>query len=171
MKKILFVIAYNNFKDEEYFIPKEVFENNGFSVTTASNAKGIALGVSGGEVEVNHLISEVNMNDFDALVFAGGPGCLDNLDNDISYNLINKAKIIGAICISPVILAKAGILKNKRATVWSSNMDKSPINILSENGAIFEDKDVVVDGNIITANGPDVAEEFGVEVVNLLTKK
>lgn len=171
MKKILFVIAYNDFKDEEYFIPKEIFENNGFSVTTASNAKGIALGVSGGEVEVNHLISEVNINDFDALVFSGGPGCLSNLDNNISYNLIKKAKIVGAICMSPVILAKAGILKNKKATVWSSNMDKSPIKILSENGAIFEDKDVVVDGNIVTANGPSAAEEFGVEIVNLLTKK
>lgn len=171
MKKILFVIAYNDFKDEEYFIPKEIFENNGFSVTTASNAKGIALGVSGGEVEINHLTSEVNINDFDALVFAGGPGCLSNLDNNISYNLINKAKIVGAICMSPVILAKAGILKNKKATVWSSNMDKSPIKILSENGAIFEDEDVVVDGNIVTANGPSAAEEFGVEIVNLLTKK
>jgi protease I len=61
-------------------------------------------------------------------------------------------------------LAKAGVLKGKKATVWSSPMDKSPIKILTQNGAIFENLDVVVDGNIITANGPQAAEEFGIVI-------
>lgn len=168
MKKILFVIAYNNFKDEEYAIPRSILKDKGFSITTASNKKGIALGVNGLDVEVNYLINEIDINDFDVLVFVGGSGCLRALDNQDSYNLINQAKkddkVITAICIAPVILAKAGVLKGKKATVWSSPMDKSPIKILTQNGAIFENLDVVVDGNIITANGPQAAEEFGIAI-------
>jgi len=168
MKKILFVIAYNNFKDEEYAIPRSILKDKGFSITTASNKKGIALGVNGLDVEVNYLINEFDINDFDVLVFVGGSGCLRALDNQDSYNLINQAKkddkVITAICIAPVILAKAGVLKGKKATVWSSPMDKSPIKILTQNGAIFENLDVVVDGNIITANGPQAAEEFGIVI-------
>jgi len=168
MKKILFVIAYNNFKDEEYAIPRSILKDKGFSITTASNKKGIALGVNGLDVEVNYLINEIDINDFDVLVFVGGSGCLRALDNQDSYNLINQAKkddkVITAICIAPVILAKAGVLKGKKATVWSSPMDKSPIKILTQNGAIFENLDVVVDGNIITANGPQAAEEFGIVI-------
>ena len=168
MKKILFIIAYDNFKDEEYFIPLSILKDKGFSIATASNKKGIALGVDGLEVEIRYLIKEININDFDALVFIGGPGCLGALDNQDSYNLINQAKdkVVAAICIAPVLLAKAGVLKGKKATVWSAPMDKSPIKILTQNGAIFEDLDVVVDGNIITANGPRAVEEFGIVISN-----
>jgi protease I len=70
-----------------------------------------------------------------------------------------------------VILAKAGVLKEKRATVWSSPLDRGPVRILKENGAIYEDKDVVQDGKIITANGPGAAEEFGQKLVEILTEK
>jgi protease I len=66
-------------------------------------------------------------------------------------------------------LAKAGVLKGKKATVWSSSLDRGPVKILKENGVIYEDKDVVQDGKIITANGPGAAEEFGQKLAEALT--
>ena len=74
-------------------------------------------------------------------------------------------KIIGAICISPVILAETGILKNKKATVWTSSLDKSAAKFLEEKGAFYEDVDVVVDKNIITADGPSSAEKFSQTII------
>jgi protease I len=172
-KKIAMIIAFKDFRDEEYFVPKEILEEAGAEVKTASNRKGIAIGADGGEVEVNLLIYEINMANFDVVVFIGGPGCLENLDNENSYRVaketISQDKILASICISPVILAKAGALKGKKATVWSSPMDRSPVKILEGNGAIFEDKPVVVDGKIITGNGPGAAEEFGEAIVEVLT--
>jgi len=70
--------------------------------------------------------------------------------------------------ISPVILAKAGALKGKKATVWSSPLDRSPIKILEAQGAEFVDEKVVWDGNIITGNGPDAAREFGKTIADAL---
>lgn len=212
-KKALMVIAFRDFRDEEYFTPKGILENEGIEVKTASNKKGlpaaclpdrqgrqgIAIGADGGEAEVDLLVSEVypvrnsppqvpsgaqsagaisngvNPSDFDAVVFVGGPGCLKSLDNEESYNLaketIAKNKILAAICISPVILARAGVLRGKKATVWTNSMDKSAIKILEQNGAIYQNKTVVVDGKIITADGPISAKEFGERIVGLLTSK
>ena len=173
-KKVLMVIAFKNFRDVEYFLPKEILERNGVKVTTASNKKGEAQGADGKKTKVDLLISEVNPENFDAVLFVGGPGCLENLDNEDSYRIaqktVEKGKVLGAICISPVLLAKAGVLKEKKATVWSSPFDRQPIEILKENGAFFQDEKVVVDGKIVTANGPNAAQEFANEILKLLSQ-
>ena len=174
MPKVVEIIAFKDFRDEEYFVPKEILETAGAEVKTASNQMGTAIGADGGELEVDLLVSEINPADFDAIVFIGGPGCLENLDNENSYKVakdtVSQNKILASICISPTILAKAGVLKGKKATVWTSPMDKSAARILEDNGAIYQDKDVVVDGKIITGNGPGAAEEFGQAIVKALTK-
>lgn len=171
-KKIVLVIAYRDFRDPEYFIPKEYFEKEGVSVVTASNKKGIAIGAEGGEAMVDFLVSQVNPNDYDAILFIGGPGALSALSNEDSFNLARSAlgnnKIVGAICIAPLILARAGVLKGKKATVWSSPLDKSPIRELQREGALYEEKGVVRDGYIITASGPKFAEDFAREVMGAL---
>jgi len=174
-KKIVMIIAFQDFRDVEYFVPKEILEAAGAEVKTASNKKGIAIGADGGDVEVNLLVSEINPADFDALVFVGGPGCLENLDNEDSYKIaretVSQDKILASICISPVILAKAGVLEGKKATVWSSPMDKSPIRTLESHGAVYQSESVVIDGKIITANGPAAAKKFGEAILKALTEK
>jgi protease I len=174
-KKVAMIIAFRDFRDAEYFVPKEILEKAGAKITTVSTKMGTAIGADGGDTKVDLLLENLNPADFDAIVFIGGPGALDYLDNENSYKVVRETitqnKILGSICISPVILAKAGVLSGKRATVWSSPLDRSPVKILKENGAIYEDKDVVQDGKIITANGPGAAEEFGQKLVEALTGK
>jgi len=174
MKKVLLIVSKEDFKDEEYFQTKEVLEDEGLFVETASNAPNTAFGVSGGEARVDIDLSEVEAKNFDAVVFIGGPGALKNLDNEISYKIANDVidlgNILAAICIAPVILAKAGVLKEKKATVWSSEMDKSAIKIIEKCGAIFVGKEIVEDGNVITANGPDASQEFGSVIVEKLVQ-
>jgi len=168
-KKVAMIIAFRDFRDAEYFVPKEILEKAGAKITTVSTKLGTAIGADGGDTEVDLLIENLNPADFDAVVFIGGPGALDYLDNENSYKVvretIEKNKVLGSICISTVILAKAGVLSGKRATVWSSPLDRGPVKILKENGAIYEDQDVVQDGKIITATGPEAAEEFGKKLV------
>ena len=171
-KKAVMIVASEDFRDEEYFEPKEVLENRGVEIKTASDKVGMAKGAGGKQTKVDLLVSDVNSSEFDAVIFIGGPGALAHLDNEFSYNLAKSAveqkKILAAICISPVILAKAGVLKEKQATVWSSPLDRSSIEILKENGAKYNSKAVVVDGKIITANGPSAAKQFGEKIVEKL---
>lgn len=171
MNNIAIILASKNFRDEEYFLTKEVLEKQGNKVKAISNDKR-AIGRFGGEVIADTLINELKVDNFDAVVFIGGSGAIELLDNDVSYNIckecIKRDKILAAICISPVILAKSGVLRGKKATVWSSNMDKSAISILQENGAIYDPKSVVIDENIITANGPDASEDFALSIDKIL---
>jgi protease I len=173
-KKAVMLIAFRDFRDEEYFVTKEILEKAGIEIKTASNKMGRAIGKFGGDTEVDLLVSQIKVSDFDAIIFVGGPGCLDALDNEESYRIAREAvsqnKVLAAICISPVILAKAGVLEGKRATCWTDPLG-SQAKILKEKGAIFEEKPVVVDGKVVTANGPKAAEEFGKTIVELLTKE
>ena len=173
MKKAALIIASENFRDEEYFITKEVLEKNGISVTTVCD-KTKAIGKFGGEAFADLLIDDLNIDDFDAIIFAGGQGAVKLLDNEMTYLILRKAmimkKLIAAICIAPTILAKSGILKDRKATVWSTDMDKSAIRILQLNDGIYERKSIVKDGNIITAENAEYAQEFGEAIVAELTK-
>lgn len=174
-KKIAIIIAFRDFRDEEYFIPKEVLEKSGAEITTVSTEKGIAVGLQGGETNIETDFSELKVSDFDAIVFVGGPGALKELDNETSYKIsqdtVSQGKALAAICISPTILAKAGVLSGKKATVWSSPLDRSGVKILEENGTIYQKDAVVVDGKIITADGPLSAKEFAEKIVEVLTPK
>ncbi len=171
-KKIAMMIAFKDFRDEEYFVPKGILEAAGAEIKTASTQKGKAIGADGGETEVDLLVSELNPADFDAIVFIGGPGALKYLDNEDSYQVaketVSQNKVLAAICIAPVIFAKAGVLEGKKATVWSSPLDKSAIRILEERGVIYQREPVVVDNKIATADGPLAAKQFGEAIINLL---
>lgn len=174
MAKILFIIAKQGFRDKEYFIPKEILENAGYVAKTASNANAgeEAIGADNGKAKIDLNINDAKADNFNAIVFIGGPGALENLDNEQSYRIANETisqnKLLAAICVSPAILAKAGVLRNKKATVWSSVFNKSGIETLKNNGAEFVDKNVVQDNNIITANGPLAAKEFGEKIADMI---
>lgn len=170
-KKILMVIAFKDFRDEEYFVPKEILEKNGFTIETISSQTGLAIGAEGGEVEISKTAKEIEAEDYEGVIFIGGPGMAKDLDNldfqKLAQDFYQKNKLVSAICIAPALLAKAKVLEGKEATVWSSALDKSAIKILKENGSVYVDQPVVVDGKIITANGPSAAEEFGQAIVRL----
>jgi len=175
MATILYVIAKEGFRDEEYFIPREVLKAAGHTVVTASNEKAgaVAVGSHGGEAHIDVNVADMKATAFDAMAFAGGPGAVAHLDNEQSYRLIRETvaagKLLGAICIAPTILAKAGALQGKKATVWTSPADKDPIAILENNGAEYIDAPVIGDGNIVTANGPKAARAFGEVLVARLS--
>lgn len=124
-------------------------------------------------------IEDMNPKDigqYDALILIGGSGVYDRVTGKIDdpnmekvIEIIKEAnrqgKIIGAICAAPAILAKAGILNGKEATIYPGLEY-----ILNENGAEYVKKDVVVSGNIITAKNPNVADEFARTIAEKLRK-
>ncbi|WP_420891263.1 DJ-1/PfpI/YhbO family deglycase/protease [Methanimicrococcus hacksteinii] len=170
-KKILMIVAPERFRDEEFFEPRDVFEKNGYQVTVGSTRLGKAAGVKGGSVDVDVLIDDVSADDYDAIAISGGGGSKAFLwDNPKLHALLNEAfdkgKVVSAICISPVVLAKAGLLKGKDATVFP---DDAAIDEMKKAGADLKDKAVVADGKIVTGNGPECAVEFGEAVLKAVS--
>jgi len=171
-RKIAMVIAFKDFRDEEYFTPRGIFDDAEAEVEVISDELGTAQGADGGDVKVDIKLSELNVADFDAIVFIGGPGVPDHLYSEEAYRIVQEAvvqnKVLAAICISPAVLAKAGVLRKKKATIWTSIANREPRKVLEENGAIYQDRSVVQDGNIITAIGPSVAKEFATKIIESL---
>jgi protease I len=169
-KQALFIVAQNGYQDYEYGIPKKILEDAGINTITASKEVGPCKGSHGGTTEATISLAEINVDNYDTIIFIGGPGATA-YQHDVQAHLtaqesINRNKILAAICIAPTILAYADVLEGKKATVW--NEDNKQAEILTKNGAIFTDQPVVTDGKIITANGPPAAEEFGKKILELL---
>lgn len=170
-KKVLLVIAPKDFRDEEFFVPRRIFEEKGAVVTVASNKKGTATGMLGGTVEPDAVFSEVSPAECDAVVIAGGTGSKVYLWDDkelrrIVQEAYGQGKIVAAICLSPVVLARAGCLKGKEATVFP---DPAAVRELKAAGVKYVDRDVVTAGSIVTARDPRGAEEFARTVARLLS--
>ncbi|MBI5207541.1 MAG: DJ-1/PfpI family protein [Candidatus Firestonebacteria bacterium] len=166
-KKVLFIIANNNFRDEELFFPREILQNAGAEIFISSSVLTPASGLKGSKIDIDLTIDTVVPNKFDAVIFVGG-GAREYFSNRIAHKIaqdtIKAGKILGAICIAPVILANSGVLKNKRATVF-----KSEIETIKKLNIIYDENKVVEDGNIITASGPEAAKEFGEAIKNKLS--
>ncbi|MBC7086124.1 MAG: DJ-1/PfpI family protein [Methanomethylovorans sp.] len=172
-KKILMVVAQENFRDEEYFEPRDILEDAGVSITVASNSIKEAHGMLGGRIKPDIAIKDAVMAEFDGLVIAGGSGSREYLwSNKDLQRLVKDAfdqdKVVAAICVSPVILARAKILEDRDCTVFK---DKECIAEIEKYGGSYIDKDVVVDGNIVTGRDPKAAEKFGHAIVDLLAKE
>ena len=72
-------------------------------------------------------------------------------------------KMLAAICSAPVILAKAGILKNRLITCWEGD-----VATCEKYGAKVSGRVVEIDINLVTGNGPKAAKEFGIKITEVL---
>lgn len=167
MPDILMVIAPETFRDEEYAVPRHVFEQHGARVVTASAKVGPAVGKLGMVAIAGLQLASADAADYAAIVFVGGSGAQVYFDDPVAHALAHSAfnanKVIGAICIAPSILARAGLLAGRRATAFPSQESD-----LQLHGAAFTGQRVTVDRPFVTANGPEAAEEFAREIVQLL---
>jgi protease I len=168
-QKIIMIVAPKDFKIEEYYVPKELFEGAGAEVMTASLGVDEAVSVDRKRARVNTSLSNVNVDGFDAVVFVGGPGAsalFDNADaKRIAVDAVEKDKVLGAICIAPMILANAGVLTAKRATGFSSIAQG-----LLDKKVLYTGLNVEVDGKIVTARGPENSRQFTQEVANTIVR-
>lgn len=167
-KKVLLVIAHEGFQPVEYSASRAAIESAGHAVLVASDGDGEAnstLDFLPAKIDIN--LKDAKAFDYHGVFIVGGPGALDHLDNEETYRLMRETKtagiLWGAICIAPRILARAGLLKGKKATGWDG--DGKLAEIFSGAGAEYIREPVVVDGKLFTANGPKAAEEWGTAIV------
>jgi len=169
-KKVVMVIAPQDFRDEEFSQPRAILQEKGITVVVASTTRDTARGMLGLTVKPDIIISEIDVAAYDAIVVVGGSGSQQFLwDNEALRKVVQGAraqgKVVAAICISPVVLARAGVLQGQKSTVFPS---AETIEELRKGGAIYEDSKVVVSGALITGSGPEAARDFGYALVDKL---
>ncbi len=172
-KKVALVIASNGFQEHEYQETRKVLENAGYVITVVSDKQGMAIGNEGLQISVDTDIAHMHPIEYLGVYIIGGPGAITSLDNPIMHKILNEVFAIdipyGAICLAPRILAQAQVLRNKQATGWDG--DGQLKDIFQKNQVTLVQKAVVVDGNVVTANGPSAAQDFGLAIVETLSEK
>jgi len=161
------IVSANNFEDSELLVPLYRLREAGFSVDVASVSREPIRGKHGYEVAVNKLVGDISSRDYDALVLPGGkaPAAIrsDKAVQQLARSFFEEGKPVAAICHGPQILVSAGLLQGRRATCYHEVAKE-----LKEIGALYEDSEVVVDGNLITSRSPDDLPAFSRELMRRL---
>ena len=167
MSNVVLIIPPERFRDEELFITKQVLEKAGHIVDIASTKTGICSGSRGGNTTASLVLENINADKCSAVIFIGGGGSKllwkNTTAHKIANDFYNQNKVVAAICLAPVTLAHAGILKGKNATVAGTEAKT-----IESTGAIYTGPGVTVDGQIVTANAPKASELFAQEICELL---
>ncbi len=164
------IISADGFEDLELLVPYYRFKEENIEVDIASFKKGKIKGIRNYEIEANLSLDEVDVNKYDLLILPGGKAPekirKDKKALEIAKFFFEKNKPVGAICHGPQTLISAGLLKDRRATCY-----KTVSLELKESGAIYEDKEVVVDGNLVTSRMPADLPYFLREIMRLIYAK
>ena len=167
-KMVLMVVAPRNFRDEELLEPRKVLEDAGMKVTVASKGVKEASGMLGARVSADLEVAMADAGDYDAIIFVGGGGAAVYFNDQAVLGLAKESlalgKVTAAICIAPSILANAGLLQGRKATSFPSESGN-----LKSKGAQYLSQNVVEDGLIVTAVGPQAAREFGRKILEKLS--
>ena len=162
--KILVPLA-EGFEEIEATTIIDVLRRAGLKVVTAGLSGITVKGSSGVKIIADAELKNINSDEFAVIVLPGGyPGYINLAESEKVLKIIkefnSQNKMVAAICGAPTVLAKAGILNNRNATVYPG-LEKELPNPT--------DKKVVVDGNIITSQGPGTAIEFALKLVEILS--
>ncbi len=162
-KRALFVI-FSLFEESEYGVPRAILEDKGVLISVASSSLKLVSGAGKTKVQPDLMLSDVQTADYDVIVFVGGYR-YESANAEairVAQEAASQGKLLAAICIAPTTLARAGVLKGKRATT------SMPGSALEAEGAIYTGALVERDGLIITANGPAASRAFGEAIANAL---
>lgn len=147
------IISADDFEDTELLVPLYRLREEEVRVDVASLQRGTIKGKHEYKVDANLSLQEVLIDTYVLLILPGGraPARLrrEEAALEIARHFVRGNKPVAAICHGPQILISAGLMKGRRATCYRSVADE-----LRDAGAVYEDKEVVVDGNLVTSRQP-----------------
>ena len=168
MKKVLILLA-EGFEEIEALGTADILRRMGVEVVLAAMKKETVSGSHNITVTADAVFDKVDKNEFDAVVLPGGlPGSL-NLYNDdrvidILHEFAAENKVTAAICAAPMVLDKAGLLENRRFTMYPA---EDLYKYLRDNKRPESDM-FVADGKVITGKGPGATACFAGAVAGAL---
>jgi protease I len=158
-KKIA-LLATSGFEDSELMQPYDAVKSAGAQVTVISDTEGEINGKDGTTVNVDQLVDDVSIDDYDGLILPGGDGNPDKMRmNQKAVQFVRgffqKHKPVAAICHAPWLLIEADVVKERKVTSWPSLKTD-----LQNAGAAWVDEEVVTDNGLVTSRKPEDLAAF-----------
>ncbi len=164
MKKVLVPLA-DGVEEIEAVIIVDILRRAAWQVAAVTIAEDIVEGSRGIKLCADCKWPEIDPDDYDMIVLAGGMQGATNLAADPRIlrtirNFADAGKVVGAICAGPLVLQTAGILAKRKVTCHPSLKDEL-------RDVQWSDARVVTDLNIVTSQGPATTFEFALELIRL----
>ncbi|NDD27512.1 MAG: DJ-1 family protein [Proteobacteria bacterium] len=167
---VLIILSQSRFKDEELKTLQALLVRRKVPMKIAVPVKKEVFGMANTRVKPDLGFDEVSVSDYDAVVFIGGMGVRELWDNPqahaIARETFESGRILAAISTAPVVLARAGLLEGREATVYFSETK-----LIAEKGATYTGAAVAVSDNIVTVKGPEAVEKFGLGLLKMLSER
>jgi protease I len=147
------LISSDQFQDRELTEPLQQLQAKGVNVVIATPLPGVITGMHGAQVESHLVLDAVQPSYYDLLLLPGGkaPASLRYNSQAVAIGryFLEHNKLVAAICHGPQILLPTGLLAGRSATCYRDMADE-----LQAAGVNYLDREVVVDGNLITSRQP-----------------
>jgi len=161
---MIYMLLTDGFEDIEALETLDILRRAGLDAKTVGIASKTVVSSHSVTVLCDLSFEDTDFSDMRMLILPGGPGHTAFLQSDKVLKLIRTAYdnglYIAAICASPSVIGKMGLLKGKRYTCFPG-FEEMVI------GGIYSPEKVVSDGQFITAKGAGAASEFGFQIVTL----
>ncbi len=163
------IFAGPDFEDRELFYPLYRFQEAGATVKVAGIGERTYKGKYGVPIEVDGSCEEMAAKHWDIVIVPGGWAPDKIRMNENSLNIVRKTLqeggIVAAICHGGWVLASADVIKGKNVTSYKAIKDD-----MIHAGANWTDKEVVVDGGIVTSRTPADLPAFCREIIRLASR-
>lgn len=147
------IISSDLFEDRELAEPLRQLRAEGVEVDVAAPQKGLITGKHGHKARAGLTLDAVRPEDYDLLLLPGGKAPANLRMNPkavaIARHFLQADKPVAAICHGPQVLIATGLLAGRTATCYRDMRQE-----LEAAGVNYQDREVVVDGNLITSRQP-----------------
>lgn len=172
MSKKAVILTADKFEDMEVFFPAFRLLEAGWQVDIAAPEKAEISGENGYSLMPDFTIASVDPDKYDLLIIPGGspdgaPTTVRKIKHaqEIAQSFFAKNKPVASICHGPYTLVSADLVKGRRLTsYWHDDVPEE----IKKAGGHWEDKEVVVDGNLVTSRYPMDLPAFMREVMRLV---
>lgn len=163
------VLVAEGFHDAEAYMPLGYLTNRGAGGTVIGPEAGIVKAYNSDfEIVIEKSVTEVSVDDFDALILPGGRGPVvlreDPAVVEFAKKFFESGKVTAAICHGPQVLITAGVMEGKNSSGVGSIREE-----LEAAGATYLDEALVIDGNLITSRVPSDLNEFASAIAEALS--
>lgn len=140
----------------------------GLKVDTAALEEGPITAARGTRLLADITLDEALERDYDMVVLPGGQPGSDNLAADARIRtlldrVLDQGGHAAAICAAPLVLARAGLLRDRRVTAFPGVLEQEQVA-----GAELTSEAVVADGPVVTSRGPGTAMDFALALIERL---
>lgn len=163
---MIYIFLAPGFEETEATTPLDFLRRAGANIQSVGVGSDHITGANGITLKTDITTADVDFNAIEAVILPGGQPGTTNLEKDETVQkaidvCAEKGALIGAICAAPTILGHKGLLKGKTATCYPGNEGELI-------GANYVTDETCTDGNIVTARGPGVSQQFGFALVKFL---